>query len=281
MSILYFLPAIGWGFMPIVASLTAAKPINQLVGTTTMALLVSLIFSVWQPATYNEIGFMVAFFSGCFWSIGQYLQFQSFQWIQVSEAMPISNGTQLIGTTVIAVFVFHEWTNMHMFVVGILGLISVILGIYLISYKDVREVGSVALKKRALLYLGMSSIALTIYVTLPQAFQVDGSSIFLPQALGMWCSSIVFVKKKDLCWIKICKNFMTGLCWSVANISLFLVMPILGVAKSFTFSQFAVLISLYASLFILKIQKKPREIFIIFLGSICMTIGILLIGSIK
>lgn len=45
MIFFYFLPAIGWGVMPLIAKLTRAKPINQLVGTTTAAVSVSLLFT--------------------------------------------------------------------------------------------------------------------------------------------------------------------------------------------------------------------------------------------
>lgn len=54
------------------------------------------------------------------------------------------------------------------------------------------------------------------------------------------------------------KNFGTGIAWSIANISLFLAIPIIGVAKSFTFSQLAVLISIYAGLVLLKVKNKNR-----------------------
>lgn len=43
MAIIFLLPALGWGFMPIIAKLTNAKPINQLLGTTTIALLMGTL----------------------------------------------------------------------------------------------------------------------------------------------------------------------------------------------------------------------------------------------
>lgn len=106
MIFFYFLPAIGWGVMPLIAKLTRSKPINQLVGTTTAAVLVSLLFTFLIKPEFTNFSVMIAFVSGCFWAIGQYFQFYSFQFLPVSEAMPISNGTQLIGTTFVAAFFF-------------------------------------------------------------------------------------------------------------------------------------------------------------------------------
>lgn len=66
MIILYLLPAIGWGFMPIIAKMTNAKPINQLLGTTTVALLIGTLFTVIVQPSYNSGSFLAAVFLGVF-----------------------------------------------------------------------------------------------------------------------------------------------------------------------------------------------------------------------
>lgn len=285
MAIFFLLPALGWGFMPIIAKLTNAKPINQLLGTTTIALLMGTLFTLIIQPSYDWHHLPAAFFSGCFWSAGQYLQFQSFQLLPVSEAMPISNGTQLIGTTFIAALFFNEWSNINMAAAGVGGILLIILGIYLTSYleKQYQVQQSANVKRKAIFCLLLSSLALTVYVTLPQAFQVSGAEVLFPQAIGMWLSSLVLaiVKRRETDWHEARKNFRTGMAWSIANISLFLAIPILGVAKSFTFSQLAVLISIYAGLFILKTQKTRKELQMISIGAVLITAGILLIGSVK
>lgn len=285
MIILYLLPALGWGFMPIVAKLTKAKPINQLLGTTTVALLIGTLFTIIVRPPYISTSFLAAILSGCFWSIGQYLQFYSFQLLPVSEAMPISKGTQLIGTTFIAAVFFGEWSNMRMASVGTGGILLIIIGIIFTSYLEKKDNTSLLKtnKNKALICLLLSSLALTIYVTLPQAFRASGAEVLFPQAIGMWFLSIVlsFAKREETSWGQVRKNFGTGVAWSVANISLFLTIPMIGVAKSFTFSQLAVLISIYAGLLFLKVQKTKKEWHIISLGAALITIGILLIGSIK
>ena len=249
--------------MPIIANLTKAKPINQLLGTSTTALLLGIIFTVIVQPTYDWLSFAAAFLSGCFWSVGQYLQFNSFQLLPVSEAMPISNGTQLIGTTFIAAIFFKEWTNLTMIMIGMTGILLIILGIRLTSY--IEEQGkkqSNTIKRKAITLLLLSSAALTIYVTLPQALLVSGAVVLFPQSIGMWFSSLclTIIKREEFAWSEVVKNLGTGVAWSIANLSLFFAMPIIGVAKSFTFSQMAVLISIYAGIFILKVRKtKPAN----------------------
>lgn len=285
MTFLYLLPAIGWGFMPIIAKLTNAKPINQLLGTTTIALLMGMFFTIIVQPSYKWHGFAAAFFSGCFWSFGQYLQFHSFQFLPVSEAMPISNGIQLIGTTFIAALFFGEWSSWSIAIIGIMGIFLIVVGIILTAYleKEGVQQQSPAIKSRAVFCLLISSIALTFYVTLPQAFKTSGAEVLFPQAIGMWLSSILFsiTKRNAIDGNQIRKNFGTGIAWSIANISLFFTMPIIGVAKSFTFSQLAVLISIYAGLFILRVRKTRKELKVISLGAALITLGIFLIGSVK
>ncbi|WP_367378611.1 GRP family sugar transporter [Enterococcus gilvus] len=285
MTIIFLLPALGWGFMPIIAKLTNAKPINQLLGTTTMSLLIGVVFTLIVDPGYDRHHFLAALFSGCFWSMGQYLQFYSFQLLPVSEAMPISNGTQLIGTTFIAAIFFKEWSNWNTVTVGIGGILLIIFGIFLTSYLGERKETqqSIVEKRKAIYSLLLSSTALTIYVTLPQGFQASGAEVLLPQAIGMWVSSIILstMMRSDTNWSEVGKNLGTGLAWSIANVSLFLSIPVIGVAKSFTFSQLAVLISIYAGIAILKVQKTRKELKIISLGAMFITAGIILIGLLK
>jgi len=284
MIFFYFLPAIGWGVMPLIAKLTRAKPINQLVGTTTAAVSVSLLFTFLIKPEFTNISVMIAFISGCFWAIGQYFQFYSFQFLPVSEAMPISNGTQLIGTTFVAAFFFQEWTNVSMWLIGSGGILLIVLGIWLTSWKEKQTLeNQKRTNRKAVAFLLLSSAALTVYVVLPQAFQVSGSGILFPQAIGMWSASAVFAfsKQREIDWQQIGKNISTGIAWSMANISLFLMIPMLGVAKSFTFSQFAVLISMYGGLLVFKQKKKRKEFLFLSLGGACILGGILLIGFIK
>ncbi|MFD2307004.1 GRP family sugar transporter [Enterococcus termitis] len=284
MYLFYFLPALGWGLMPVIASLTKAKPINQLLGTTMMALVCGTLILFFVQPELNRTIVVVTFLSGCLWSIGQYLQFRSFQLMAVSEAMPISNGSQLIGTTLVAVVFFQEWQGVSAFIIGGSGIILILLGIVCTSFnKRQYQQKATGDFKKALFYLLLSSSALVFYVTLPKLFSISGIAVIFPQSIGMFIGSLFFawIEKEQIDPIDIIKNWPTGIFWSVANISLFLIIPLLGVAKSFTFSQLAVLVSIFGGLYFLKGKKNINELRLIILGSVLITLGILLVGAIK
>lgn len=73
--------------------------------------------------------------SGIFWSLGQLMQFKAIQIASVSKVMPISNGSQLTFTTLLAVILFNEWTSSKMLLIGSLSILCIILGILLTNYQ--------------------------------------------------------------------------------------------------------------------------------------------------
>lgn len=278
---LALLPAVGWGLMPVIAKINKGKPNEQLLGTAITALLFGIILQIILKSEFSGIVFFISFLSGILWSIGQYLQFYSFLDLHVSEAMPISNGTQLIGTSLMAAVFFDEWADILSISLGILSLLIIVVGINLTSYHEKKEKRKINWKPIFILLL--SSASLTMYVVLPKFFSVSGSEIIFPQAIGMFTLALVLNLKrvKDINRKKVIKNMTTGLAWSIANTSLFIVMPILGIGRSFTISQLAVLVSLSVSLLIFKIEKTNKERIMIFIGATLTMIGILLISLLK
>ncbi|MBU5584828.1 GRP family sugar transporter, partial [Enterococcus sp. S181_ASV_20] len=81
--------------------------------------------------------------------------------------------------------------QLTMIMIGMTGILLIILGIRLTSY--IEEQGkkqSNTIKRKAITLLLLSSAALTIYVTLPQALLVSGAVVLFPQSIGMWFSSL-------------------------------------------------------------------------------------------
>lgn len=69
--IIAFIPALGWGVMPILAHITKASPREQLTGTVIGAVLFSLCLYTIHPTSLTPIHFVVSFISGIFyrWTI--------------------------------------------------------------------------------------------------------------------------------------------------------------------------------------------------------------------
>src|SRR5699024_6950668 len=127
------------------------------------------------------------------WSFGQINQIKSFHLIGVSRAMPISTGTQLIGTSLVGVLYFQEWTRTAQIALGISALELIILGVALTAFKEKNVETSAEIDiKKGLIILLMSSAGFVLYAVIPRLFNVNGWDAVFPQAVGMFIGSIIF-----------------------------------------------------------------------------------------
>jgi glucose uptake protein len=277
------IPALGWGIMPIIAQMTKGNPREQLSGTTITALFFALLLYLYSPTPLEFLPFIISFVSGILWSLGQLLQFQSFQVISVAKAIPIICGLQLTGTTLFAAIVFNEWEGISDLMFGTFALITILIGIFLLNFHEKQSNSSRGLSLHLFLVLFFSALALSSYVIINQFFGVSGYKVVLPQALGMFCSSFVInsFSKTKLCKQKIMLNLLTGLSWSIANLSLFIANGTLGVAKSFPLSQASIIIATLGGIVIFKEKKKHREWLAISVGILSVMAGVCMISFIK
>ena len=273
-------PALGWGLVPILASLSAANPKEQLLGTAISTLCLGILtFVVVKPMIiFPE--FYISIVSGVFWAIGQFLVFKSFQLTDVSKAMPISTGTQLIGSVLFSAFVFGEWTKTSSFVLGILALVSITIGITFTSYSS-KKGESISHKAVGLLLLSSSSLVL--YVVTNKFFGIAGFDIILPQSIGIFLTTLIicFVDKEPLALKKAILNLSTGLSWSIANICMFIASASVGVATAFTLSQVNVVVATIGSIVILKEKKTSKEKKFIGIGILLILVGAFVISTLN
>nr|WP_260503666.1 GRP family sugar transporter [Paenibacillus polymyxa] len=282
-TLIAFIPAIGWGFMPILAQMTKASPREQLTGTVIGAVLFALCLYSYSPVNFQITPFIVSFVSGVFWSVGQLLQFQAFQKVSVSTAIPIICGLQLMGTTLFAALILGEWTTGYQFGIGLAALIFILSGILLTSYQGKSSGLSKPLPLQILVMLVCSGIALTLYVIINQIFHVSGLSVILPQSLGMLCSALLMNCKggQKLHLVQVLRNLSTGLSWSVANLALFISNGLIGVAASFPISQASIAISCVGSILIFREKKSPGEWLRLLAGITVIMVGVGLISLVK
>lgn len=100
----------------------------------------ALIFSIGviifhRPDAWSMNLIVASFLCGVVWSFGQINQIKSFHIIGVSRTIAISTGRQLIGTSLVGDFYFHEWTRTMQFALGISALVLFILGITLTAFQ--------------------------------------------------------------------------------------------------------------------------------------------------
>lgn len=268
------LPILGWGIMPILANLKKVSVYVQLFGVSISALIFSVILIFVSPPHFTIFSFLISFLSGAFWSLGQLYQFKAIKNSSVSKAMPVSNGTQLIFTTLIGAFLFGEWDDSFTIFTGLLILFLLTLGIIMISYSEKQ---SQKLPAKVFIEIVLSSIYLACYVSLNKFFKIETNAVLLPQSIAMFMLSGFLVKKNN----KVSLNLSvlsfpiySGIAWSIANFGMNLTNQILGVSLGYALSQCCVIVSTVGGIFIFRERKKLKEWIFISLGFIFMLIGI-------
>ncbi|MBF0796985.1 multidrug DMT transporter permease [Enterococcus faecalis] len=257
--LIYSLPALGWGLMPIVSKKAGGTPVEQLLGTTFTAFGISIILSFLMGVEYTLTGTIAALISGSFWAGGQYLQFQALATGAVSKVMPLSNGTQLLFTSLASGILLREWQNLKQVLITLLLLLVILVAIYLVTMNQNQNKQQESISLQTILMICTSSLCLMGYVVTTSLFHVKGLQIFLPQAFAMFLSSCVIAKfdqeKQELS--RISRNVLTGIFWTIANISLFYIATQLGVGLSYTISQLCIFVSIMGGILLLK-EKRPR-----------------------
>ncbi|THE15517.1 multidrug DMT transporter permease [Enterococcus hirae] len=277
---LAFIPALGWGLMPILSKIFGGSSEEQLLGTTITALVCGFLFSSLHQLTYDMPSFSISFLSGIFWSVGQYFQFRSLEKGKVSIVMPFSVASQLTFVTLASGLFLMEWSNLITASLSILALMVILLGVFMVT--KTRN-GNENISKQLILFLFISSISLMCYVTINAYFGIDGSRIFKPQSMGMFFGSLLisYKKFKQLRPKPIIKNFATGSSWVIANTTLLLISSSIGVGTAFSFSQMSLLVTTYGSFLLLKEKKSTWEKRNISIGTLIYILGVVGMSLLK
>ncbi|MDN6733258.1 MAG: GRP family sugar transporter [Tetragenococcus koreensis] len=280
------MPALMWGLQPLVMQKIGGKATNQQMGMSMGTLLFSVgVLLFHQPTEWNTNLIIASLLCGIFWSFGQINQIKSFHIIGVSRAMPISTGTQLLGTTLVGVLYFREWTQAMQFVLGISALVLIVAGVAFTAFQEKEEkIGSEINMKRGMTILIVSSAGFVLYAVIPRIADINGWDAVFPQAIGMFIGSILFCsfeKRPEIFGRKSFQNILTGLFFAVANVTIMLSNEANGVALGFTLSQMNVVVSTVGGLVVLHETKTSKELKYTLGGLILVLAGGILIGMTK
>lgn len=275
------IPALFWGILPLVVSSIGGSPNNQIIGTTLGAFVVALIVAIFVPANLVWPVIIGGAGSGMCWAFGQYLQYVSFTKIDVSKAMPVSTGLQLIGTSLFSVCFFGEWKSTKM--LGFFAILLVIAGVYLTTYTSKKNTSK---EQHLLTGVGILIVSMFGYIgysALPRMFNLSGWDAFLPQTAGMVVMSLLLsikqlgstLKEKQTYW-----SMLPGLIFAVAALGYLISAQRNGVATGFTLSQMSVIISTLGGIFILKEHKTRKELILTLIGLVLVLSGGIIISQI-
>ncbi|MEY8441125.1 GRP family sugar transporter [Lactobacillaceae bacterium 24-114] len=273
--IIAFLPAVGWGLIPIIAGkIPQSKPKNEIYGTGMGAVITSIIFTIIMRPNISSVVFLLAIVAGIGWAVGQIGQFISFTNIGVTKTMPISAGLQLIGSCLIGGLLFHEWNSSRKIMLGLLALVLMIVGVFLTSLSKDHNGQN---KVKDFLLLLFTSIGFWVYASFPKAVTANGRELFLPEMLGILLGAILYLvfAKKDAAFKQKASylNILVGISFSIGACAYIFSVERNGVATAFIYSQLAVVIATLGGMYILNDRKHGKSLFLTLAGLALIVVG--------
>lgn len=271
------IPALGWGFMPIITGKVGGSPVNQMFGIGAGATIVGLIsFLITQPSVSAQ-AFWFSVLCGALWTIGQIGQFISFKRIGVSGTVPLSTVFQLVGNSIIGVLIFGDWAGVHAKIVGFIALAIVVIGALLTSVSD--NASGQKMQLRDALFLLCTTVGFWIYSSFPNMPIVKAESptgIFLPEMLGILLGSIIyalFTDKNSFKEKQQYQNIIAGVAWGIAAFAYIFSAKANGNTSAFIWTQLNVVIGTFGGIFVLHEQKSHRELTFTILGILLIVVG--------
>lgn len=272
------IPALGWGFMPLITGKVGGSEANQIFGIGAGASLVGLIaFLIIHPQVSMK-AFLFSLLCGALWSTAQVGQFVSFKRIGVSNTVPLSTVFQLVGNSIIGVVIFGEWHSARALTIGFIALAIVIVGAMMTSFTD--RSGGQNVTSKDVLFLLVTTIGYWIYSSFPKMpilAHEDSVGIFLPEVLGILLGAIIydlasgnakaFTQKEQY------TNILAGISWGIAAFAYIFAARMIGVTVAFVFTQLNVIIATFGGILVLHEHKSPRESKFTFWGIVLIVIG--------
>lgn len=271
-----FLPAIGWGLMPMfVAGVKKSNIYHQIVGSVLGAFIFGAVVTLIKRPAFNTTTFLLAMMAGAAWVIGQCGQYYSYSKVGVSETMPISTGLQLIGVPLVGVLIFGEWASTQAKLFGFIGILALIIGVACTSLTDKGTAeGNKKNQTTTMIVLVLTTLGYIISSSIPKALKGDGVMIFLGETIGMMIATLIYlIGSKQIKVLKEKQSYQVipaGIIYAIAALSYIISVQMNGVNLAFVMSQLCVVISTLGGIVFLHEQKTKK-------GYIYTVIGLILI----
>ncbi|MDF7682103.1 GRP family sugar transporter [Lactobacillus sp. ESL0679] len=277
-------PLLGWGLFPTIASKIGGKPANQILGTTLGTFIFGLVYAfVGSYALPTGTALLLSIISGIGWASAQIVTFMSFGLVGSSRAMPITTAFQLLGTSLWGVIALGNWPGILAKIVGTIALAAIILGAYMTVWSEKKTAQKASLLKKATIWLLFGEIGYWAYSAAPQAAHIDGQHAFLPQAIGMLLTGIVYgiyvaVKHKEgnpFTEVVSYKQIFAGFFFAFAALTyLISAQPNMnGLATGFVLSQTSVILATLTGIWFLGQKKTKKEMAVTIAGLIIILVA--------
>lgn len=271
-----YCPRLRGGVLPLIVSQLGGRPINQIFGTAVGTLIASIVVQLIVHPAINVTSIIMAMIAGAFWIIGQLGQYTGYANVGVSKTMPISTGLQLVGTSLVGVFLFGEWGTTFAKLVGGLGVLLLVVGVIMTSIQDRQEAAG-GNQRRTIVMLIVTTIGFIVFNAIPKALSASGIAIFLPESVGMIVAVVVYmlvssqgrIVAERASWL----NIIGGLVFSVASLTYIVSVSQNGVNTAFVVSQLSVVLSTLGGMAFLHERKSRRELALTLSGLVLIVIG--------
>lgn len=273
-------PLIGWGFFPTIASKIGGRPVNQIVGTALGTLIFALIYNFGlNLGLPTGMSLFWSILSGIGWASAEILTFYSFTLIGSSRVMPITTAFQLLGASLWGVFVLGDWPSSTDKIIGFIALALIVLGAWLTTWTENKTREATSKLNKAVIILLVGELGYLAYSAAPQAARISGSRSFLPQAIGMCITALVYSiyeimrdKKQKWAFVQAVsyKQIISGFFFAFAALTyLISAQPNMnGLATGFLLSQTSVVLATLTGIWFLHETKTRKELWVTILGLI-------------
>lgn len=274
-----FIPVLSFGLIPVIGTWIGGKPNEQSMGIALGGLLFSIGVLIFHKPEISSTVFWVGFLSGVFWSIGSIGQFLGIRYLGVARATPILNGGQIIGTSLVGIWL-GDWASAHAKTFGFIALALIIGGIVFTSFKQHQGSGNAPCWKQGIWINLMAVLGFTAYVGIIKYYNVNSWDSVFPQSIGqitaISLASWWIFKDSPITRLAL-KNSVVGVIWGVGNIALLLSQARLGLAVAYPISQAAVIVSVFGGVFINHECKTRKEWISTGVGIAIICIGLYMI----
>lgn len=277
--LILFLPAIGWGLMPLaISSVKNSNVYNQIIGTVVAAFLFAVVVMLIDHPELNWSLFLFSALAGACWVIGQVGQYISYSRISVSTTMPISTGLQLIGVPVVGVIAFQEWQTTQSKFWGFLGIVVLIIGVIFTSRSDEgTSKGGNKIPWATLILLILTTFGYIASSSIPKALHGSSISIFFGETVGMMVAVFIYtlVTGNMKAWVQKSTVYSgsAGILYGIANLAYIYSIGPWGVNTAFVVSQLCVVISTLGGLIFLHEKKSKRGLIYTLIGLALIVVG--------
>ncbi|GAO99573.1 GRP family sugar transporter [Fructobacillus ficulneus] len=305
--VIALLPALFWGSVGLVSTKMGGSAAQQTFGMSIGALIFGMVtlfgFVIPQGFYLGQEIWVVGILSGLVWAMGMVFQFLLFKQMGVSLGMPLSTAGQIIMNALLAATLLGEWSNVAMWIVGIVSIALVVTGATLISKPDKSNAGAAKIDAKGIFYLVMSTAGFMLYFVLPNFLSKIGyissnikeaghglnymTAIVGPQAIGQVVGAtiivlFVFREGKQMFALPTWKNLTTGLVWAVGNIFMFIssANPDVGQTIATALSQLSIVVGTFGGIYILHEKKTSTQMKFVIAGTLFVLVGAILIGNI-